>query len=78
MAIEIFPFFYNYQSIDIDCVMNILNNYGLDQGRKLNQLYKRFLIKKGLRKPSMEIGSKYTTMVGKFHFWYQKMIRKLL
>jgi len=43
----IFPNFYKYQTITIDSIINILNTYGLEEGKKINQLYKRLFIKKG-------------------------------
>jgi len=43
----IFPKFYQYQTITIDAIINILNTYGLEEGQKINQLYKRLFIKKG-------------------------------
>lgn len=43
----IFPNFYNYQTINIDSILNILNTYGLEEGKKINQLIKRLIIIKG-------------------------------
>ena len=43
----IFPTFYKYQTITIDSIINLLNTYGLEEGKKINQLLKRLMIRKG-------------------------------
>ena len=40
--------------------------------------FQKVLSKKGLKDESKAIGSKYTTLVGKFNFWLEKLVRKLI
>ena len=43
----IFPSFHQYQTISIDSIINLLNTYGLEEGKKINQLLKRLMIIRG-------------------------------